>query len=420
MANSFLNAKEYANVMLMLLKNQLVMGRLVDGKFRNQVTDENGLQIYVKRPPRFIAGDGAPLDAQPVVTGSTSLSVNRYRNVHISIGDLEAVQSWNALMKSETMKSAASTLAHDVDLYLHQQLLKFPSHVGTVGQTVKTPAQFNKVHTRLMDQSVPNMDLSAVVTFEDGELIRGSLLAGYIDGINRNALQKVKIPVLSEIDLYATQHVRNLTPGTRVAAATTLVDGATQISDYVDVKDADYSILHVDTATEGHTYKAGEIFTIADVYAVNPRSNDTLPYLRQFVIMEDAVALAGGDVDLKIFPHIIVGGTGGAEADTNTAFATCSATPADDAIVTFAQVASTADLVRAAWHKQAIQLVSARLVTPMSDTSSFATDPETGISIRYWRGSDISTGAHIHRWDMIYGAGCVDPMLGARFSGASA
>ena len=119
---------------------------------------------------------------------------------------------------------------------------------------------------------------------------------------------------------------------------------------------------------------------------------------------------------LPISP-IIVAGTGGAEADTNTAFQTVSAVPADNAVITFLGNPSTTRAVRAAFHKQAISLVSARLPTPFSDTSSFATDPATGISIRYWRGSDISVGRHIHRWDMIYGAKTVDPRLGTRVNG---
>ena len=417
MANAFLSAKEYANVMLLLLKNQLVMGKLVDGKFKDKVTDENGLQIYVKRPPRFIAKTGATLAAQDVVTGSTSLSVDRYRNVHISLTDLEAVTNWNQLLRSETMKSAASTLAHDVDLYLHEQLLAIPSFVGTYGETVKTPAQFNKVHTRLMDQSVPNQDLAAVCTFEDGELIRGTLLGGNISGINRSALERIKIPILSEVDLFATQNIKSLTVGTRAISAEALIDGAAQDVDYADVKDLDFSTLNIDTLTVADTVKKGEIFTIADVYAVNSRTGEKLPYLRQFVVMEDATADGSGDIPLKYYPHIIAFD----DADeTNKAFATVNTAPADGAAIVFLGAEGTSQLTRAAFHKQCVQLVSCRLATPFSDTSSFATDPETGISIRYWRGSNISTGAHVHRWDMIYGAKAVDPMLGARYAGASA
>jgi hypothetical protein len=418
MANTFLNAKEYANVMLLLLKNQLVMGRLVDGKFENRVTDENGLTIYVKRPPQFIAKDGATLAEQSIATGSTSLSVNRYRNVHIGIGDLEAVQSWNALLKNATMQSAASTLAHDVDLYLHEQLLSFASHVGTVGESIKTPAQTFKAHTRLMDQAVPNADLSGIMTFEDAENVRASLIGSNIAGTNKTALERTRIPLLSEVDFYATQNVKTLTTGTRSSGAGA-INGAAQNVNYVTVKDQDYQTIAVDTLGAGGTVKKGEIFTIAGVYAVNPRTQQTLSYLRQFVVVEDATADGAGAIPaLKIWPPIIVAGTGGAEADTNTAFATVSAAPADNALMTFIGAASTSYLTRAVWNKQAIQLVSARLPTPMSDTSSFATDPETGISIRYWRGSDIATGRHIHRWDMIYGAKTIDPRLGTRYSGA--
>lgn len=407
MANAFLNAQVYANTMLLLLKNQLVMGRLVDGKFENKVTDENGLRIYVKKPPRFIANSGATLAAQDVVTGSTSIAVDQYKNVHISIGDLEMVQSYNDLVKSETMKSAASTLAHDVDLYLHQQLRGFFSHVGTLGTALSTAAHFMAPHTRLMDQSVPNTDLRGVVSFADAAAFRATLTGGNIQGTNKTALEKVKIPVVSEIDWYATQNLRTLTTGTRADAA---VNGAAQNVNYVDVKDQDYQNLIIDSAgVAGSTIAAGEIFTIAGVYAVNPRSKETLSHLQQFVVTEaTTTAGAGEDATVRIFPYIITSG----------AYQTVSAAPADNAVVTWLGTASTAYSTKAVWHKQAIQLVSARLVTPMSDTSSFATDPETGISIRYWRGSDISTGAHIHRWDMIYGAKCIDPWLGVRVSGS--
>lgn len=421
MANTFLNAKEYANVMLLLLKNNLVMGRLVDGKFNNKVTDQNGLTIHVKRPPQFIAKDGPTLAEQAIATGSTALTVDRYRNVHIAVTDLESVQSWNQLQRSETMKSAASTLAHDVDLYLHEMLKLFPSHVGTQGESIKTPGQFLSAHTRLMDQSVPNVDLNAVISYADAENIRASLLAGNISGVNRTALERTKIPLMSEIDAYASQHIKSVTAGTRAASGAAVVNGATQNVDYVTVKDLDYQEFDMDTLAADATVKKGEIFTIADVYAVNNRSGETLPYLRQFVVMEDYTADGTGAIDnMKIYPPIVVAGTGGGEADTNQAFATVDAAPADGAAITFMGAAGLVMPVRAAWQKQAIQLVSARLETPMSDTSSFATDPDTGISIRYWRGSDIATGKHIHRWDMIYGAKNVDPRLGTRISGLPA
>jgi hypothetical protein len=447
MANQFLNAQEYANTMLLLAKNQLVTGKLVTGKFKNEVSDENGLTISVKRPPRFARNDAsamsASLAAQDVITGSVNVAVDQYAKVHISVGDIEYVQSYNALMKNETMKSAASTLAHQIDAHLQRQVAKFSSYAGGTAtfstdpnNYIGTPAEFNKVHTKLMDLGVPNSDLVSTVLFNDGEEIRGSLIGGDIQGTNKTALERTRIPILSEIDVYATQQVPSITNGTRVAGATSLIDNGTLSVNYRDVKTTMVQTIHIDGQTSAKTIVVGEKLTIADVYAYDWRNQVTLPYLQVFTVLGGASTASGsvpngsalgtaittdanGDVDLIISPPLIVAGSSdGVSTAANTAFATVNAAAVDGAAVTHLGVASTTRRVRAAWHKSAITLVSAKLQTPFTGTASFATDPETGISIRYWRGSDISTGAHVHRWDCLYGAQNLDPLMGSEISGA--
>lgn len=423
--NAFLDATEYAKVFLLLLKNQLVMGRLVTGEFKNQVTDENGLTVNVKRPPQFVAQDGEALTLQSVVTGSVPVTVDEYKNVHIDIGDLEYIQSYNQLLQDETVKAAASELAHTIDGSLHDKLIEFASSVGTPGVAIASPQQFNKVHTRLMDQSVPNIALKSVVSFEDGELIRGTLIGGDIHVINRSALERIRIPILSEIDLFATQNLRSVTAGTRTNGT---INGANQNVDYRDVKDINpatgfpnsQQFILAGLGNVG-TVKRGDTFTIAGVFAVNNRSRQSLTYLKQFVILADATADAGGALTVSASPPMIVGGTsdgvGANPTLVNTAFQTVSAQNADAAVVTFSVAAGLTTQVRAAFHKRAISLVSARLITPFSDTTAFISDPETGIGIRYWRGSDITTGRHIHRWDVVYGVDMIQPELGARVNG---
>lgn len=451
MANQFLNAQEYANSMLLLAKNQLVTGKLVDGKFSGQVTDENGLSISVKRPPRFARNDAsamsATLAAQDIVTGSVNVAVNQYAKVHISVGDIEYVQSYNQLMQNETMKSAASTLAHQMDAFLQSKVARFSSYVGTgttatdPGNSIPSPADFNRVHTRLMDLGVPNSDINSTVLFNDGEKIRGSLIGGNIQGIIQTALAKVKIPVLSEIDLYATQQCPALSNGTRVSATTTLIDNGALSVNYRDVKTTMVQTIHVDGQASGVTILTGEKFTIANVFAYDWRNQVTLPYLQVFIVLGGASTASGsvpitsplgtaittdanGDIDLIISPPLIVPGTSdGVSTAANTAFATVNAAAVDGAQVTHLGPTSASTLytrrVRCAWQKQAITMVSAKLHTPFTGESSFATDPETGFSIRYWRGSDISTGAHVHRWDSLYGAENLDPLMGCEISGAT-
>lgn len=428
--NQFLNDQVYANVMLLLVKNNLVMGKLVDTKFTNQVTDKNGLKISVKRPPRFVMTSGPALDVQDIVTGSTDVKVDQYSNVHISITDLQMVQSYNELIRAQTMKSAASALAQGIDSYLHGFIQKFPSWVQAPGATASdfrlgSPQQEIPVWERLENLAVPTTDRVGFMTIRDSAGVQASLIDKFMSQEASNAMKKARIPMLSDIDYYRTQAPGVLTTGTRAQTGTTNVNGANQNVNYETVKDSMTQSLILKGAGAGSTFKRGEVFTIPNVFRINPRTQAIVtdaagsPELMQFTLVADATADGAGAVTVTISPAIIVPNTGGSLSTqrVNTAFATASASPAADAVLSWAGNASSSFSQRAAWHKSAIQMVSAQLVTPQTGVSSFASDPETGISIRYWRGSDIQTGAHIHRWDTIYGGNVVDELLGTRFSG---
>jgi len=444
MANQFLDAQEYSNVMLLLLKNQLVMGRLVDGQFKNETSDENGLTINVKRPPRFLdKKDGtAALAAQDIVTGTAPVSVDQYSKVHIEIGDIEYVSSFNALMQNSTMRSAASTLAHSIDGFLIGQTKKFHSWVAggdptdadpagnasdpTVG--IASPSQAMAGHTRLMEQGVPNEDLSGVVNFVDGQKIRGSMQTNYTEDLNVPALQRVRIPIISEVNWYATQQLPLITMGTRAqgdgSSSGNQIDGASQNVNYRDVKGTAGNAQMTQTLdlkglANNATIKAGEVFTIEGVYAWDWRAQQATEHLQQFRVTEDVtVGGAATTATVTISPPIIVQGTNdGTSTDANTAFGTVDSAPADNAYVKWVGAASDKARIRSVFHRRAISLVSARLQMPFTGVASYAVDPDTGIAVRYWRGSDISTGKHIHRWDCLYGAEVLDPFLGTRLIG---
>lgn len=448
MANQFLNAQEYANTMLLLLKNQLVWGRLVDGQFKDQVTDQNGLTINVKRPPRFVATSGAALQAQDLVTGTAPVTVDQYKNVHISVGDLEYATSYNALMQNETMKSAASTLAHDVDKFVASKTLAFNSWVaGTASTTasgnavdptknIASSSQAMGAHTRLMAAGAPNADIMGVMSFHDAEQVRGSLLSSFTPGINETALEKVKVPLISEVDWYASQQLPTLTCGTRTATGAAQVDtggahAGTQTVNYRSVKGSAGTagmtqIIDLKGLSNNNTIELGAVFTIAGCYAWDWRNQTALPDLQQFTVVGDSTGAALGTTvggaattaTVTISPPIIVQGTtDGTNTYANSAFGTVDAAPANGAAVSWVGAASATCKVKSAFNKRAISLVSARLQMPFTGVASFASDPDTGIAIRYWRGSDISTGAHVHRWDMIYGAAVMDPALGTRICG---
>jgi hypothetical protein len=206
-----------------------------------------------------------------------------------------------------------------------------------------------------------------------------------------------------------TQGTVSLTTGTRATSGAAQIDGAGQVVLYTAVNDDFRQTLSIDGLAAGATIKAGEVFAIGGVYAINPRTRQTLDYLAQFVVLEDATADGAGLVDLVIAVPIIETG----------AYQTVSAAPADGAAVTFMGAASTTYRQNATFLKSAISLVFAKLVQPASGEYSYSTDPETGVNIRYWRTSDGTNDTHLHRWDVLFGTENVDPRLGTRISGTA-
>lgn len=424
MANGFLNEQTYSNALMLHVKNSLVWGKLVNGEFKNQVTDQNGLTTSVKAPPNFLAQDGATLQAQRILIGSRTVQIDQYKNVHATIGDLESVQSFNDLMENAVMASAGAAIAQAIDAKIAAAALEFPSAVYTnYGANIKTTADVNKAHTQLMAQGVPNKDLNGVVTFGDSERIANQLVAyNNVGSASVSSLEDARVQSpMRAIKFYATQQVPFWTNGDHTMSAGPLVKGANQNVNYKDIKTVMTQTLILDGLGNSKTVNAGEQFTISGVKEYDWRQQKTLVNDQVFTVITGGTTdVADGSISVTVAPAIIVPSTSdGVDTIANSAFATVNSVPADNAAVTFLGAASTTYDARVAFQKSAISLVSAKLETPFNGKVAFTTDKETGITLRYWRGSDFTTGVHGHRWDCVFGVTNVDRRLGVRVFGTT-
>lgn len=408
MANTLLTPKVYANVMLKLLKNNLVMGKLVTTQFKNEFK-KIGNTVYVKRPPEFTVRTGAIAQIQNVTEGEIPVVIDKQKGIDIQFSSIEETLTVAELLRSEIMNAEAAQLAQQIDSDLMAATLEFPSWVGTPGQTINSATDFFAAPQRLDELAVPQTDRNGVMSPADFWALAGNFTGLYAQrDIATEALERARIPLIGSVQPYMTQSVVNLTVGTRAASGAATVNGNNQNVTYASISANDYKqTFLVKTLTAGHTIKAGEVFTIANVFAVNPRTKAVLPYLAQFVNLVDATADGGGLATLTIANPIITSG----------AYQTVNAAPVDGAAITWLGTASTAYPQNAVFHKSAIALVFAKLIMPYSGEASYATDPETGVSVRYWRTSDGTNDLHLHRWDVLYGVKTVDRRLGTRISG---
>jgi hypothetical protein len=405
--NAFLPPKVFANAGLKLLKNNLVMAKLVDSEGVDKVFKPGvGGSVNVKRPPEFTIRTGATAAAQDVTLGEVEVKIDKQAGVDVQFTSQEETLHLDALLKSRVLDASMAQIASYVDAQLVARVNEFHHWVGSPGVLIDSPADFFKAPQRMDEMAIPANDRNAILTPADGYAMAGALLtnAALAGNTARTALEKAQIPVLGNTKPYITQTVPSLTMGTRTNGA---VNGASQSVAYTAVKSTYSQTLNIDGVGTTATVKAGEVFTIAGVNAVNPRTKADLGYLQQFTVLADAAASGGVIAALSISPPIIIDG----------AYQNVTAGAADNAVVTWLGTASTTYRVNAAFHKTAIKLVSAKLVMPYSGEADYATDPDTGLTVRYWRYSDGASDTHNHRWDVFFGTVNADRRLGVRLSG---
>jgi hypothetical protein len=427
MANAMLSPKVYANTFLKLLKNAVVLPKLVSSEYKDIVVSpisstgqKNGRTVYVKRPPMFTVRDGAVASVQDVVEGEIAVTIDKQKGVDVEFTSMEETLDVDRLLKSKVMQAKASALANQIDLDLHAETKKFYNWVGTPGQTINSYADLTKAPQRLDEMGVEQDGRIGLLPPADAWAMLGNLSGLYAqERVATDALTKAKLPMLGNIDWYSTQNAATVTTGTRGGNA--LVDGANQNVTYASVKDGNWTqTLTIDNVGNAQTVVAGEVFTIADVYAVNPLTKATLPYLQQFTVITGGTSAATAtandqDLSLTISPPIITSG----------AYQTVSAAPADNAAIqwmgsdTESDTDATTYSFGTVFRPEAIALVSAKLIMPYSGEADFATDPDTGLTVRYWRHSDGTNDTHLHRFDVVYGVKNVDPRRGTRISGTA-
>lgn len=413
MSNSVLTIDVIAKEALMVLDNNLIMAKQVhrglESEFGNAMNGyQAGSTVSIKRPTDFTVRDGANVSNQDVVEGTTSITVNKQKGVDFVFTSQELTLNIKDLSE-RVIKPAMVQLANQVDADVHALYKQVPNWVGTPGQTINSYADFAAGPQRLDEYAVPTADRSAVLSPADHWGLLGSQTALYMQDVAKGAYRNGSLGMIGGVDTFMAQNVPTHTVG--VATGTPKVNGGSQNSTYATVKDSMTQTLNTDGWTNSTTgiLKAGDVFTIAGVYAVNPVTKATLPFLKQFVVTADADSGATtGPAALTIYPAIISSG----------AFQNVSATPADNADITVVGTGGTGYRQNLMFHKNAFALAMVPMIAPPGAVE-VSRQSYKGTSVRlipYYTGtSDTSAW----RLDILYGTKAIDPRLATRASGAA-
>jgi hypothetical protein len=371
---------------------------------------QKGATIRIRRPNDFTVRDGAVASVQDVVEGTTTLVVDKQKGIDFRFTSSELTLDIKDFSE-RVMKPAMIQLANQVDRDCADLSKNVWNWVGTAGQTINSYADFALGPQRLDDTAVPTDDRSCILTPADHWGLLGSQTGLFIQDAAKGAYRDGSLGRIGGVETFMSQNVTQLTTGNRtpLTQGRTLTAGVGALTTtWALSKDTGTMQLSTRDWAVSATLKAGEVFTISTIFAVNPVTKVTLPFLQQFVIMADVTAngTSTSETTLLISPPIITSG----------AFQTVSATPVTDQTITIIGTASTIYPQNLVFHKNAFSLAMVPLEMPQGVVDA-ARKTYKGLSCRvvpYYDGTnDISNW----RLDVLYGVKAIDPRLACRISG---
>lgn len=407
MPNTILNPSIIARAAVRILDNELNAANNVyrdyEGEFMNNVNGYKiGNTLQIRKPAQFIIQNGPTIASyQDAIEGTVSITVNRQRTIPMVFSSQELTMNISQFSE-KYLKPAMVQFANELDRACLAQYTKFWNWVGTPGSTVNGYASFGRVAQRMSEGAVPGDQRFAYLSPADFQGAVTNLTGLFIQNAANQAYREGDLGRVAGLRTFEAQNVQTLTTGTRTNGT---VNGANQNVTYAGAQANSWTqTFNVTGIGTTNTVSAGDVFTIANVFAVNPVTKATLPYLQQFTVTANATAVAGA-ATLTISPAIISSG----------AFQTVSATPANGAAVTWVGAASTNFVQNVAWHKNAIGLVVVPMEMPPGAIGG-ARESYKGLSVRVQPFYDGTNDNSAYRLDILYGIEVIDPRLGVRFS----
>lgn len=420
MSNNLLTLQKITNESLLVLENELTLGKQVNRQYENQFAQSGakiGYTVNIRKPPRYQGRTGPNLNVEDSVETSVPLTIAYQEGVDLEFTDADMLMSIDDFSK-RFIQPAVSQIANKVDMRIAALANQVSNIVGVPGTTPNTRSLILQAGKVLKQNAVrrngglrlvcdPSMEASMADTnmslfnpqsnigkiFETGEMGTALGFRWFMD--------------------------QNIAAHTFAAGGgTPVVNGANQTG---------YTIVTSGWTPSTKVLFDGDVITFAAVNAVNPVGKQDLGYLKTFAVKGDVTSDSSGNATITLYTPIVpasgasVTQTFGPSPITlGSAHQNVTASPANSAaIALFAAghsgIASPQNL---AFHPDAITLACVDM--PMvggTDMCARVKDDQLGLSIRLVRDYLPGTDQRVTRLDILYGLAVVRPEWAVRIAG---
>ena len=402
MSNQFVFADWVTMESLRILTNKLVMPQFFNTSYSREFTKEYpiGETLRVKLPQRFTVRDGLGYSPQAINRINTTITCNQIFGVDFEWDSAEKalnMERGEDQVRSQYIEPIMAQLAQEIDSRCIQWAYQNTNNiVGTLGTNPTSITTFQQARQRLIEKACPPGKKKGMVIAPSLNTSLVPALASTFNPTSEISKQykEGSIGILSGFDWYETPALYKHTAGTW--ASTVSVKGASQSGSSLTI-----------TATAGDTFNVGDVFSIANVKAVNPSTRRVIDTTNnaQFVVTQALTAVGGGVDVIQISPSIFGPGSQYQNVD---------ALPADSAALTLFPGTTSPNglsgVQNLAITEDAFALVGLKLEKPKAvEVSSQTQDPESGISIRFVRSWDNIQSKMTNRFDVLLGFGNLYP-----------
>jgi hypothetical protein len=383
---------------LEILENNLVLTRTVNRQYDDSFAVEGakiGSTLRIRLPDRALVTDGAALQVQDDNEQYTTLTVSSQKHIGVNFTTAELTMQLDDFAE-RVLKPRISQLASSIDADVANSFKYIGNSVGTPGTTPATSLVLLQAQQKLNENAaVMSPRYATVNPAANAALIEG--MKGLFNPVSAISKQfkngMFGEGILGYDELNMSQSIKQFTTGSRTGTVTVNASVTTEGSTTVVLTGLGSTII-----------KAGDVFTIADCYAVNPQTRESTGSLYQFVALADVTASTTASVTVP------------AMYSAGQALATMDALPQSGKAVTFFGAASTQYPQNLIYHKDAIAFATADLLLPQG-VDMASRQVHNGISLRVVRQYDINNDRLPCRIDVLYGYSVIRPQMAVRLWG---
>jgi len=399
MSNSILTIDMITRKALEILENNLVLTRNVNRQYDDSFAVEGakiGSTLRIRLPDRALVTDGAALQVQDDNEQFTTLSVASQKHIGVNFTSAELTMQLDDFAE-RVLKPRISQLASSIDADVANAYKTIGNTVGTPGTTPST--------SLVLLQAQQKLNENAAVMSPRYATVNPAANAGLVEGMKglfnptdtiskqfRNGMMGTGVLGFDEVNM--SQSIKQHSTGTRAATGNTTGAAVT----------TEGSSTLTLTVGSGELIAVGDVFTIADCYAVNPQTRESTGSLFQFVALASSTSTTTATV--TVAPMY----------SASSALATMLTLPATSKAVVFVGTASTQYPQNLVYHKDAITFATADLLLPQG-VDMAARAVHNGISLRVVRQYDINNDRMPCRIDVLYGFSTIRPQMACRIWG---